>query len=358
MMIAEKLYRWSVDRLNGRFISGWCYHRLFKSRPVSITVAADNTVLGRCSAEDYRPDLFEKKLHPSGTCGFDFNFPSGFDPRDYTHLLLYVDSAAAPLVRIDCKSIEVLRPSLSRPVWFMHIPKTAGSSFNAFARKCFSADRFFTHIERLDKAERRRAARCADYLSGHLPIHQLSDLTDQVEVQLFAIIREPYSHLHSHLNYVCGVDPGSLLEHHYTYQHNETVKMLSSEINRIDFDDLNQVNSFVGGLHDHKLDFFDNMQCRYFLDYRTGKVSSDDLQRACENISRFSAVGLTEFYDRFRQQFCAAIGIEAEKQTILSNRSKKYRLFDLADSSLREALLPLVQFDLKLYKFVKDRFWG
>ncbi len=356
-MIAEKLYRWSVDRLNGRFISGWCFNRLFKNRPVSITIAADETVLGRCTSDRYRPDLVEKKVHPSGVCGFDFNFGADFDPRNHQRLQLFVDASAAPLVSIDCAAIEIRRPKLSAPVWFMHIPKTAGSSFNAFARTCFSAERFLTHIERLGIDERSRAARRANYLSGHLPLYQLSELIKPNGYKYFSIIREPYSHLHSHLNYVRGVDPGSLLEHHYTYQHNESVKVLSSELNRIDFGDHVEIRRFVNELKAYQLDFFDNMQTRYFLSHRPARVSRDDLEQACENVMKFTSVGLTESYDRFREHFCAFIGVAADKQTIQANKSKQYRLFDLADSGVREIVLPLVQYDLKLYEFVENSFW-
>jgi hypothetical protein len=357
-MIAAKLYRWSVDRLNGRFISGWCYHRLFKSRPVSIAIAADETVVGYCTNSGYRPDLVEKKLHSSGLCGFDFDFPADFDPGDHQRLLLFVDNHASPLVSIDCRTIEIRRPRLSNPVCFMHIPKTAGSSFNAFARTCFSADHFITHIERLDIDRRRQAARRAGYLSGHLPLYELTELIEPFGYSCFAIIREPYSHFHSHLNYVCGVAPASLIEHHYGYQHNETVKALSSRLNLIDFTDLDQVSSFVHGLRDYQLDFFDNMQTRYFLDYRPDRVGQEDFEQACANILRFTSVGLTESYDRFKNEFCRFIGVETDKQTLRSNRAKEYRLFDPAVQPIREALRPLVHYDLKLYEFVAGQFWG
>lgn len=356
-MIAAKLYRWSVDRLNGRFISGWCYHRLFKSRQVTITIAADDIVVGHCTNSSYRPDLVEKKLHSSGVCGFDFSFPVDFDPRNHQRLLLYVDQYESPLERIDCKTIEILRPRLSTPVCFMHIPKTAGSSFNAFARTCFSKDEFATHIERLDIDQRSRAARRARYLSGHLPLYELTELVEPLGHSCFAIIREPYAQLHSHLNYLRGVLPGSQVEHHYSFQHNETVKALSSLLNRIDFADLDQIAGFVDGLRDYQLDFFDNMQTRYFLDYRPDRVGQGDFEQACTNLRRFVSVGLTEHYDRFRDEFCRYIGVEADRQTLQSNRSRQYRLFDLAAPAVREVLRPLVQYDCRLYEFVERKFW-
>ena len=103
--------------------------------------------------------------------------------------------------------------------------------------------------------------------------------------------------------------------------------------------------------------FFDNIQTRYFLGYRPDRVGEEELQEACRNTSRFNSVGLTESYERFRDKFCGLIGVSSSAQTLLSNKSDYYRLFDLSDQSIREALTPLVQFDLKLYDHVSSQFW-
>ncbi len=357
-MIAEKLYRWSVDRINGRFVSGWCFNRINKTKPVSIVAAADDTVLGRFSNDRYRDDLADLKLHPSGVCGFDFSFPSEFDPDSCSRFHLYFDSFKKPIVTVDCRDIKMLRPQLSSPVCFMHIPKTAGTSFNAFARECFSGDRFFTHIERLEQDERLQSMARARYLAGHLPYFQLKELLTASTYDFWAIIREPYAHLHSHLNYVKSVRPGSGVEMHYTYRHNETIKGLSDKLNAIDFSNPDHIEGFVARLKDYEFDFFDNLQTRYFLDQRPEKVSRNDLAQALDNVSAFRLVGLTEAYDLFRNRFCEGAGLKPQQQELKANRADHYRLFDLSDPRIRAALLPLVEFDLDLYDFVADSFWS
>ena len=354
-MIAAKLYRYSIDRLNGRFISGWCYHRFRKSRPVTITAVVDDRVLGRFSNDAYRPDLVEQQLHPNGVCGFDFSFPADFNPAGCGTFYLFFDSYKTPIAQVDCSTIEMLQPRLSAPICFMHIPKTAGTSFNAFARSCFSGDRFFTHIERLEEDELQKLER-ALYLAGHLPLYELERVTDLSRFELVSIIREPFSHLHSHLNYVKGVRPGSRLESYYGFRHNETIKTLSDTLNRLDYCSPEALHGFVAGLHDYQMDFFDNIQTRYFLDYRPDRVGEKEVQRACSNLSRFSSVGLTESYERFRTRFCESIGVASTEQTLKSNKSEYYRLLDLTDPEFRGALLPLVEFDLKLYECVAEQF--
>jgi len=354
-MITRKLYRWSIDRINGRFITGWCFNRLLKTRPVTIVAAADDTVLGEFVNDGYRPDLVELKLHPNGVCAFDFSFPADFDPGQFTTFYLYFDSLKTPVAAIDCTDIEVLRPRNQQPVWFMHIPKTAGTSFNTFTRHCYPGSRFKTHLERYDKGLRAREVEGAAYCAGHLPLYELLDLPVS-SFSLYSIIREPYAHVHSHLNYVRLVKPGMSVEQHYAFRHNETVKNLSDALNRIDFSDPGEVGTFVDGLSGFERDFFDNMQTRYFLDYRPDRVGKEDLARATENIHRFRSVGLTEDYDAFRDRFCDELGLPRQRQEMQSNKAPSYRLFDLRDSRIREALHPLVAYDLELYEYAAEHF--
>ena len=128
-------------------------------------------------------------------------------------------------------------------------------------------------------------------------------------------------------------------------------------LTQVDFSNLEEIRRFVAGLRDYQLDFFDNIQTRYFLDYRPDRVAADDLQRACTNISRFSSVGLTEAYERFKKQFCDSVVITPAEQKLQSNKAEHYQLFDLADSKVRSALRPLVEFDLQLYETVSANFW-
>lgn len=356
-MIVHKLYRWSIDRITGRFISGWCFNRLRKTRPVTIIAAADTTILGEFTNDGYRSDLVELKLHPSGICAFDFSFPAEFDPELFDNLYLYFDSFKTPVTVIDCRDLELLRPQHSAPVCFMHIPKTAGTSFNSFARRCYAGSRFKTHIERHKSDQHPQVIGEADYLAGHLPLYELQHLPIST-FDLYSIIREPHAHLHSHLNYVKRVRPGTSVEALYTYRHNDTVKNLSDKLNHIDFADPEAIRSFVNGLADYERDFFDNIQTRYFLDYRPEQVTQNDLDQAKLNLSRFRSVGLTEAYDAFRDQFCEDQGLALQTQNLQSNKSGYYRLFDLSNQMIRDALEPLVAYDLDLYHYVSKQFWS
>jgi len=356
-MFTRKLIRYSIDKINGRFISGWCFHRLRKAEPVTIRFVADNHYLGAVQAIEYRKDLKIKKLHPTGVCGFDFSFPGDFNPGKYRFLNLYVGKAKAPLVKIDCAEVEILKPDPGKSIYFMHIPKTACSSFNAFARLCFPLDEYAPHIERLAKTGRRTLIGSKKYVAGHLPWGEVEHLVEGSAYNLYTLIREPYKHLHSHLNYVRGVHTNAEHDVHSEYKHNATIKGLAARLSKLSFKDDDQLHRFIKELKGFHLDFFDNIQTRYFLDYRPEKVTAEDLENAKKNVLRFQLVGLTEHYHLFLDRFCRDMGLPPQSQTEKSNKSVNYSLFDHKRQTTKEILAPLIGVDLLLYQYVTQIFW-
>lgn len=351
-MFAEKLYRYAIDRANGRFISGWSFHRIFTKRPVIVRVTADGHDLGAFACRDYRRDLKEQRLHPTGRCGFDFSFPAEFDPGKHAMLHLYFDSWPRPLVSIDCRELSLLEPAPGRPIFFMHIPKTAGSSFNAFARHCFAENEYVTHIERLAPQLRRQVLPRARYLAGHLPWREVVDLIEPAHYDLYALLREPIAHLHSHLNYVRRVHSDAEHEQHFPYRHNDTIKAMAARLAAVDYSDEHQLQRFVAELSGYQCDFFDNVQTRYFLDHRPERVTDADCRQAVKTIERFRAIGLTEHYDHFRARFCRDLGLPVQQQILRSNRSQRYHLFDRDNPRIRTIIDPLIRFDRQLYDLI------
>ncbi len=356
-MFTRKLFRYSIDKLNGRFVSGWCFHRLRKTEQLTIRFVADDHYLGTVQTIEYRKDLKVKKLHPSGVCGFDFSFPDDFDPGKYKFLRLYVDKARSPLVNIDCGDVGVLEPDPAKSIYFMHIPKTAGSSFNAFARLCFSAGEYAPHIERLQETDRRTLVGNRKYVAGHLPWSEAGQLVEGSAYRLYSLIRDPYKHLHSHLNYVRSVYANAEHDVYNEYKHNDAIKQFAARLNELDFQDDDRLQHFIQGLRGFHLDFFDNIQTRYFLDYRPEKVTVEDLENAKKNILRFQLVGLTEYYSIFLDRFCLDMRLPPQSQTEKSNKSEQYDLFDYRRQTTKQILLPLIGVDLLLYQYVNQIFW-
>ena len=355
-MVSHKLYRYAVDTFNGRFINGWCFHRLFKNRRLVLRVVGDGQLLGTTETSEYRKDLLKAGLHPTGVCGFDFSFSSEFYPHRYNVLELFVENHPHPLISLPGKEIERLGVPSDKQIFFMHIPKTAGSSFNAFLRRCFSGEESVFHLEREEKERSETIVHEKQCVSGHLPWYDIKTLTEGSSFQFYSLVREPYNHLQSHLNYVRRVFTQGEDESLYGYQHNDAIKALGEKLSGVDFSDTAQTRTFVAGMNGYEFDFFDNIQTRYFLDYRPSKVEQQDLERALEIVEVFEDVGLTESYQQFVDRFCQSVGIPKPKLLQQANIADHYHLFTREDISPEAPLYELVSFDLQLYEALQKRF--
>ncbi|THB76524.1 MAG: hypothetical protein D6B25_09650 [Desulfobulbaceae bacterium] len=357
-MITKKLYRLAVDEANGYFLRGWCFNRISRNRQVALDVYGDREKLTTGICNLYRRDVYRLGVHPTGKCGFSINFPDNFDPQRYKEIALKISATKRTIYTLHAQDIQKLSPRDHTPVYFMHIPKTAGSSFNAFLRTCYKPSQYHTHIERLEATQQEHLTqRATGCISGHLTLERVEQLIDFSGFHLVALLRDPLKHLHSHINYVRRVHLDQELEDQYGFQHNEAIKTLAGKLCEIDFSDPDQIQGMVSGLSGFELDFFENIQTRYFLDYRPERVSETDFEQAITNIKKFSLVGITEAYDQFLDRFCRLVRLPSQQQSIRSNRADSYRLFDSQDEQVRSAFTSLIRYDQNLYDYVRKELW-
>lgn len=346
--------RHSIDVFNSRYIAGWFLHFFNKEKPVRLRFVSGKEVLGEVVAKTYRKDVQLRRVHPTGFCGFDFNIPSAIDVTKESHLDIYIDSQKKPFRRL--ASAELLPKTTQKipPILFMHIPKTAGTSFNSFMRLHVPCDFASHHIENYNKSRYALLAQGKSYLAGHLRIDTLKQCFDIDRFDCYSIVRNPYSHLYSHLNWLKGI---ALLKGSAFFdQHSKEVKKLAIKIAELDFTKLTQVQRFVVGLRGYELDFFDNCQTRYFLDYRPEKMSLTDFPNTLANIELFKHIGLTEKYDQFRSFISSSYDLPEVSDSAPVNRAMHPPLYDWESEDMKEIFYSLVHADTLLYNTVRNRF--
>lgn len=348
--LGRHLYRYSFDIVNNREAHGWCFRRLNPDRPVTLRFYADDTRLGECEVTGLREDVRDHGLHPSGRCGFRYRFPFPLDSNRFQRFSVRADHPGAELYTGEVKALPRVVDQVETRVLFMHIPKTAGTSFNAFARKYFDQARTIAHIEVNDPGEFEHYPGQYDYISGHLPIFRLRQHFDFDDFSLYTIIREPYAHLHSHFNWVRAIARDA--ESGFARRHPQVVQDLAASMKGLALDDPAVLGNFIDRLPAWGLDFFDNIQTRYFLDQRPEKVTPEHLDQALENTNAFTSIGLTERYEHFSRRFCEDIGAEYQAQKTALNRSRVKPLFDYRHQAIRSVLHPLIETDLRLYEHV------
>ncbi len=237
------------------------------------------------------------------------------------------------------------RPSTT--VVFMHIPKTAGTSFNTLAQSMFPRGTVINHIELLPEPRYHALVQRYSYISGHLRFGQLRYYFDPETSHFCTILREPYAHLQSHLKWL--IQTAANPQEKYFKITNPVIFELGRKFGGISFADKRSLSQLVDGLTVTEAAFIDNLQTRYFLDHQPERIAPNDLDRALANSREFELIGATEKYESFVRGFAELNGVSPAVPTGRLNISPAKPLFNLEDEDVINILFPLVRTDLKLY---------
>jgi len=354
-------YKISIDHVNFNYISGWCHHRFFKERVIVLQLFLDNRLIAETTCDRFREDLKALQVHPTGKCGFAFAVDTDGRIQAGAVFAIRVKGSRRPLVQLPSPGSaagsgsalrrrniwRLKRRRVHQAVVFMHIPKTAGTSFNTLAQTLFPKGSTISHIE-LIAADRYPALnQNYRYISGHLRYGLLKQHFDQEHHAFYAIVREPYTQLHSHLKWMIQTVKNP--DDNFFKMTNQVIYRLGLKLAGIDFASPGSLAQFVGSLDDLEAAFLDNAQTRYFLNEQVLRVQDNDLETALYNASQFRLVGITEHYDDFVHRFKTINGIDVDENLQHMNISKSANLFNYHDESIRKTLKPLVSLDLKLY---------
>ena len=188
-------------------------------------------------------------------------------------------------------------------ILFLHIPKTAGSSFNHVFKKIVPEDRYFEHMESRS-AEIEPISRIVRpfFLSGHFTFEQVTQIIERRDVFSVSIVRYPAEQFVSHLNWVKYVgspqfsNPGAIPD---------AIMSLAKPLFETPLSEVNRIAELIDTATGRKL--FDNLQVRYLMSGQADDVGPAHVEAALKNIRRMSFVFPLAEVDRalamLRQQF-------------------------------------------------------
>lgn len=317
-------------------------------------------LIAETNGDRFREDLKALRLHPTGRCGFEFVSASenGFDTSQ--SLAIRVKGGAGLLAEFKLSTWLKRSPSPRRSfsirkksaetVVFMHIPKTAGTSFNTLAQTLFPGGSAISHIELVDTQSYPALLQNYRYISGHLRFGLLKHHFGCPQTVFYTIVRDPFKQLHSHLKWM--IQTAQNPEEKFFKATNKIIYRLGLRIADVDFSSRRSLEIFVNSLDDLEAAFLDNIQARYFLDDQPQRVCVDDMKTILANASRFRLIGVTERYDDFVDRFKNENDLDGTANLQQLNISKSTDLFDYRNEATQEILKPLVTFDLRLYRRV------
>ncbi|MFA7554984.1 MAG: sulfotransferase family 2 domain-containing protein [Spongiibacteraceae bacterium] len=105
---------------------------------IEVVLKGDGEYIAETVANVYRKDVFDLGLHASGYCGFKF-WDLGDALRSFTNLSVHLKVDDSLIAQVEQEKIESIFDE-SLPLIFLHIPKTAGTSFRLAANDIFNQD--------------------------------------------------------------------------------------------------------------------------------------------------------------------------------------------------------------------------
>lgn len=239
-----------------------------------------------------------------------------------------------------------------KKIYFLHIPKTGGTSINRFFRSKFSDNMYLDHFENnlgiLDVFLKNHSF----YLSGHVPYPRIKDKLDNItDLHKIVFLRDPYEQLISHISWVHNLMHDQLrLENHPP-----EVQILSKFLNQFDFSKSKDIQIMVRELSSYGIAAFDNRQIRYLADPSDDNlVDQSDLHKALRNIVNFNSIGVFEYFVKSFLEISNSLNIDSSYIPSENNFNNKVIKKDLINDEYKESLYPLVKYDIMLYNKAKN----
>lgn len=245
-------------------------------------------------------------------------------------------------------------------LFFLHIPKTAGTSFVDTVKPWFEPGQSANYIEGMDATAQ---ATLGDkrFISGHLFYDQVRRLPYIDHCRLISIFRDPYARLASHLRYMDRYN-----QPEYAVGFNalrEDLQQVVLAIARVDFGRPEDLERLFAALGPWARAAFENCQTRFLVCDQTSPDASpfEDLpdgalDLALERLEALDMVGVSEQLDAMIQRLAASLDIAPPPRVARSNTASSDRCIDITDPAIRVVMAPLVGQDERVYARAKALF--
>jgi hypothetical protein len=344
-----------IDEVTPCIIRGWACDE-HTDKPVEVCLFINNELVEKNIALHYRKGLVDKGLHPTGKCEFRFNTKKYRDKfKGNDKIQVTIEKSKLELKNSPVLVKEKMDFSGHKKFFYMHIAKTGGTTFNNFIASNFKSSQIRTHLETnsvWDEATT-QDIRNLRFISGHLRIKQLDKIIDLNNHIKITILREPFSHLISHLKWVTSISDD--ISSGFYKSHPDNIKKLSLKLRSIDLEDINILADFIENMDKPAIFLFNNCQTRYLINNHAKIIlSNEDIEEAYSTLNMFDHIGFLESLD----QFINNISIPYKWKTPKINQKKlnknTYKLdIDYNNPVVKDILHPLVKYDLMVYSKAK-----
>ena len=235
-----------------------------------------------------------------------------------------------------------------KKIFFLHIPKTAGSAFNQMFKPCMPQGRYFEHME----SRRELVKKITDdgepfFLSGHLPYFSARAIVERADIVSITIVRNPWDQFVSHIKWLKFV--GSPV-----FPTKDKILPSIMELSRALYDvplhDMPSIIRTIDTAIGHRL--LDNLQVRHLMSKSSDGVSAADAAQATINMNKFTLAFALDDMDwawrQLRAQLPALAPITRHNEARIDGE------IDLRNAESNAIILPWIVHDLTLYDAVRQ----
>ncbi|MEG5066016.1 hypothetical protein QUB33_20590 [Microcoleus sp. B3-A4] len=236
---------------------------------------------------------------------------------------------------------------MKNKTFFIHIGKTAGSSFNAFLKENFRGEEHCeNYLERGNVFTRLDYLKSLDYISGHITLDVFEKSFPKKDYFLMTFLRFPVNQLISNINWLIHIYD---ISPKFFANHPKHIQEISLELRSLNLYD---PDSFINALNKFQ-NLFKNNQSRYFgLPPFLG-----DVETIIGKIKTLDLVGLTEDYQGAIDNFIRLNELNIKPKLHQENRNLSYRINkDILDNQIiADFIQEYNQVDILVYEYFLRR---
>lgn len=342
-----------IDEVSARKIRGWAtYDGKTNGASLDVKIVINDNQSYLVKADRLREGLIKKGIHSTGCCEFELKLPVVLQNNTEVRASVAGKNLnGSPWYYFTNNPLRKKRAA--EKIYYVHIPKTAGSTLNYHLGEYYGSHNSWVHFEgnkNWSKPYKAAIVKNYNFLSAHMNYVDVSERLDLSNYKIVTLLRNPLKQLISHLNWVARVsdDPSS----RFFKNHPKVIQDLSVKLRNIKWEDVDTLHHFVKNLSLHERNLFDNCQTRYLVSKQTRseKINVKCVDEALKNLEAIDVVGQTERYDDFLNKVINVNELDERISKESKNISQKIVNIDTADSDVIEILSPLFEVDTLVYQ--------